>query len=381
MYYLLVHLLALSPLAASLSIPHIPRDASPSPGTARFDAIHARGHKGLRPRGSDETSELAYAMNGWYECSVGIGDQVFTLQFDSGSADLWVNGPTTESEIGSDHTFYIPGPSATLLPDVTWSETYGGGYGASGVVYYDTVTFGNIYLENQPVEVANISTMVSPVDGILAVSLGSNTITPPGYPTFLESVYDYLAQPVFTAKLTRPEEDVGFYTFGYIDSDTVGEQTIQWTPVLSTDAGYWAFASTIADIGGNVLSLPGNVAIADTGTTLIRINDYVVGEIYGLLGGTCETSMSDTPCIYPENATVPSITLYVGNYGVTLGPDDLNFGPVDAYPGYIVGSVQPRFEVADVDIFGDVWLNNVYAIFDFTAGNPQFGFVPRAPGT
>jgi aspergillopepsin I len=382
MYLVLAQLLILFHFARSATIPQYRRDALPSPGTARFDARHVYGRKDIERRGTIETGEAAPWDSLWYQCTVGVGDQSFTLQFDSGSADLWIPAPQIESEIGSQHTFYEPSSSATLT-GASWYQGYGEVNTASGVVYTDTVTFGSITLQNQPVEVATSTTFDDiGYDGILGISLGQNGISPSGtFPTFLNSVYDLLEEPVFTAKLTRPSETMGFYTFGYIDVDTLGGQTVLSTSVFPTEPGYWAFPSTVANIGGNLISIPDNVAIADTGTTLIKINELVLNEIYSLLGGGCDTTgLGNTPCIFPQNADIPSITLYVGEYGVTLDPEDLIFSPAGGeYQDYYVGSVQPSTE--GFDVFGDYFLRNIYAIFNFTNGNQQFAFVPRVPGT
>jgi len=253
------------------------------------------------------------------------------------------------------------------------------------VVYTDTVTLGSIAIENQPVEVetSEASTFEIPgFDGIIGLALGSNGISQPNVPTFLESIYglQVLESQVYTAKLTRPNETVGFYTFGYIDEPTLGGQTPLYTPLVPTGPGFWAFPSTTANIGGNEISIPDNVAIADTGTTLILLSsDTVVNEIYSLLGGGCLNTTGGNPtCIYPQNADIPSITLYIGEYPVTLDPQDFAIAPAgEGYEGYNVGAVQPS--TSGFDIFGDAFLINIYAIFDF--GNEQFGFVPRAPGT
>jgi len=380
MYVVLAQLFALFHFASSVSIPQNRRDRLPSLGRARFDARHVHGHKDIERRGTVETAETAYLEgSNWYQCTVGVGDQSFTLQFDSGSVVLWIDGPETEPEIGDQHTFYEPSSSASQVNGLTWSQAYDIG-SASGVVYTDTVTFGDITLHNYPVAVATTTDFVDPgLDGILGVSLGVNGVSPDGIPTFLNSVYGLLEEPVFTAKLTRPGENAGFYTFGYID-DTLGGQTIQWAPVVPTnDQGYWAFPSTIANIGGNIVYPPAdNIAFADTGTTLIFLNEAVLNEIYRLLEGTCDTTgLGDTPCIFPKNAQVPSITLYVQDHGVTLNPEDLVWKEYSE--DYYVGSVQPR--TGSYDVFGDYFLRNVYAVFDFTNGSPQFGFVPRAPET
>jgi len=56
-------------------------------------------------------------------------------------------------------------------------------------------------------------------------------------------------------------------------------------------------------------------------------------------------------------------------------PRDLSYAP--AYPGWIYGGFQDRGD-QDFDIFGDVFLKNVYALWDVK--NKKFGCVPRAPG-
>lgn len=169
-----------------------------------------------------------------------------------------------------------------------------------------------------------------------------------------------------------------------IDTDTLGGQIPQYTPVYTSgnSSAYWSFRSTAAMIGAQ--SVPGipadNIAIADTGTTPILVNDVLLDEIYIALGGTCSTTGLDgNPCIFPQNSEIPSITLYVGEYSVTLNTEDLIF---EDYGDYYIGSVQSRTQAnSQVDVFGDCFLRNIYAIFDFTSGNEQFGFVTRAPET
>lgn len=103
------------------------------------------------------------------------------------------------------------------MTDLIWFETYGIGQ-AGGVVYHDIVTLGSIELQNSPVEIATEEASQFSTDpgfyGIIGLGLGPNHISQPNIPTFLESIYDLLESPVYTAKLIRPNENVGFYTFG-----------------------------------------------------------------------------------------------------------------------------------------------------------------------
>ena len=82
--------------------------------------------------------------------------------------------------------------------------------------------------------------------------------------------------------------------------------------------------------------------------------------------------------VFPDNTTqFPTLTLPVGDQNITLTPPDFVGGTPDS--GFIPGSIQ---EIGDLnfDIFGDSWLNNVYAVFDLGMTGPgilRFGVVPR----
>ena len=363
-----------------------PRTPSTFPKTAKFDLV--RKSNTANKRDSGTTGEYAYRSDGAYLCEILASGQEFLLQFDSGSSDLWVLGPELEDQVTSQHTFYKPGSSASYVEGSTFVSDYGGNYGVSGTVYVDTVTFGDIAVANQAIGVANQFTGTSDVlqaasfDGIIGLDLGSTTFSSGGA-TFLENVYEYLDYPVFTTKLTRENEETGFYTFGYINGTVVGEQEIHYTEVAYTEEGYWAFPSTTFSVGDQQISIPDNIAIADTGTTLILVNDNILNAIYGSIGGNCNVEYQGKQwCIYPSDAEVPQLTFSVGNFGFSLADGDLNDGSAAelGYENWNVGTVQSRGE-EPADILGDVWLVNVYAIFDFTSGSPLFGAVPRAPGT
>jgi len=320
-----------------------------------------------------------------YEAAIGASGRTFALQFDTGSADLWVYDASMEPAVGSHHTFYSPGPSASLVQNAKWDISYGdGSYGVSGVVYLDTVTFGNISVTKQSIEVATSihgsSIQQTPYDGIIGLNLGSNTISP-AEPTFLDNVYGSLDSPVFTTKLTRSGEADGYYTFGYINQTVVGNETIHYANIVDTTVGYWAFNSSLAIIGGHTVPLPANVAFADTGTAYICVS---YNEAYYSLieGANCNANIPFSPCIYPANVELPPITMYIGDYGITLTDADLNWGSAASYgyEGYNIGSLQPRIKGIPYDIFGVPLLVNVYAVYNFTKGQEKLGVVPRARG-
>jgi Eukaryotic aspartyl protease len=319
----------------------------------------------------------------------GSNAETFALELDTGSPDLWVlSSLTATSEIVGQHTIYQPNTSTSaVLTNRTWGTTYSDGSGASGVVYEDTIILGGIEIQNQAVEVveqlSGILVGASP-DGVLGLSLAVSHITPGGVLTTLENLFNHPLNPaVFTAALRRPSEPVkGFYTFGYIDEELV-PTPLQYTDVIDTN-GFWEFPSTSATIGGNVTSRPGNTAIADTGTTLILVDDVLLENVYGPIGGYFNSTLRNGQgaWLFPNTlkaAEQPTITLPFGDFAVTLYVGDLEYE--DLGDGWVFGSLQSRRE-SPRDIFGDIWLANLYVVFDGTIPNrPRLGVVPRAYGT
>lgn len=76
-----------------------------------------------------------------YLCPVSVGGTTLMLDFDTGSADLWVYSSELPASERSGHAYYTVSSSKALSGE-KWSITYGDGSGASGNVYADTVVIG-----------------------------------------------------------------------------------------------------------------------------------------------------------------------------------------------------------------------------------------------
>ena len=66
---------------------------------------------------------------------------------------------------------------------------------------------------------------------------------------------------------------------------------------------------------------------------------------------------------FPSDATLPDISLAVGETLYKLNPKDIAFG--DAGDGYMFGGIQSRGNL-DFDILGDVALKSIYAVSQIT---------------
>jgi hypothetical protein len=362
----------------------------------RIPVIRNGGSK-LRARAPNNSSLTAtdHANGVFYTCPVTIGEgagaKTVRLNFDTGSPDLWTFStlmPPSERAIGS-HTYYDPSvsTSATAL-NTTWGISYVDGSFASGFAYLDTVNLGGLVLTQTSVEAASDvddRTLTDDSDGLLGLSLDQNTIEPSGsVPTTIENLIRHpLAQNVFTCALTRPSEPDGFYTFGYIDQTLTAGKEILYTDILGAagkHVGRWEFDSSFMSINNQTIQRPGNTAIADTGTTIIFIDDQLLSAIYTPLGGQFDGKYWYFPSNTPPSS-LPTINLPAGPNSVTLRPEDLAYA-ISTDGQSFMGSIQSRGS-ALYDTFGDVWLRNIYAIHDVGltgVGKQRFGIVPRPYG-
>ena len=327
--------------------------------------------------------------DGFYRSPLTIGEgsqaKTFNLQFDTGSPDLWVSSTLLPHNQRGDHVLYDPDKSNTSVAlKKTFNISYDDGSGSSGLVFEDTVNLGGIIIKNQAVEAANQteSFVDFDADGLLGLDLEPNTITPGIVPTTIQNLIQNPAfkQPVFTALLTRASEPPGFFTFGYIN-DTLSASGVQFVDLVTIGAqtpGSWEFVSEYAVLNGKTISRQENTAIADSGTTGILLDDGLVREVYGLLGGHFNSTLQNW--VFPANTTeFPTLTLPAGDINVTLTPPDFSVGPPDS--GWLSGSLQERGD-SNFDIFGTSWLNNIYAVFDLGLtgpGNTRFGLALRDP--
>jgi len=176
-----------------------------------------------------------------------------------------------------------------------------------------------------------------------------------------------------------PDKGDSFYTFGYIDQDTVtaSGQQIAYTPIDNSQ-GFWMFDSASATVNGKTIAQTGNTAIADTGTTLALVSDATCKAIYAQIPNSTYDS-TQQGYIFPSSTTadqLPVVTFAVGNTQFTINKEDLAFA--DAGNGNVYGGIQSRGTMT-FDILGDVFLKSIYAIFD--QGNQQFGAVQRTEAT
>ncbi|XWW96198.1 hypothetical protein V2A60_004171 [Cordyceps javanica] len=364
-------------------------------------AVTSRLAKALDPEGK-QTGEVTaedQQNDSEYLCEVSIGTppQKLLLDFDTGSSDLWIFSTELEQTTQKGHTVFDPSKSSTFkkLPGQTWQISYGDGSSASGDCGSDNVTIGGLTIEGQTVELASELAdqfAQGTGDGLLGLAFPAiNTVRKDGRPAPAQTpVANMMTQgdvpktsQLFTSAFYSERDADGpesFYTFGYVDDALVkasGAAEVAWTSVDSSQ-GFWMFPSARASVAGKMLTLAGNTAIADTGTTLALVSDEVCDALYKAIPGA-KYDAQQQGYVFPfatRPEDLPEFKVAVGDHLFVIQPEDLAFAPADDKNWY--GGVQSRGK-NPFDILGDAFLKSIYAIWD--QGNQRFGAVPKIEKT
>ncbi|CAI7593379.1 unnamed protein product [Penicillium glandicola] len=309
-----------------------------------------------------------------YLTPVTIGDSTLNLDFDTGSADLWVFSSELAASSQSGHDIYDVSTSGTKISGATWSISYGDGSSASGDVYKDSVTVGGVTASAQAVEAAQkISSQFladKDNDGLLGLAFSSlNTVSPTPQKTFFDNVKADLDSPLFA--VTLKHDAPGTYDFGFIDEDKF-TGTVTYADVDDSE-GWWTFTADSYKVGTGAAgsSITG---IADTGTTLLLVDSSVVTAYYKQVSGATNSNTYGG-YVFPCTATLPSFTVTINGYNAVVPGDYINYAPVTTGSSTCYGGIQSNSGIG-FSIFGDIFLKSQYVVFD--SDGPQIGFAAQA---
>jgi hypothetical protein len=277
------------------------------------------------------------------------------------------------------HSAFDASKSSTfkVMEGAQFSISYGDGSGAAGTVGTDVVEIGGVSVQNQAVELANAVSMSfvqdTNTDGLVGLAFSQlNTVndgtkaTP--QKTFFDNVMGDLDEPVFTADLDP--DGTGTYEFGTIDQTKfVGEMA--WIPV-NASSGFWQFESASFAVDGQVQQNPAaSAAIADTGTSLLLVDQAVAEAYYSKVQGAEENAQVGG-FIYPCDAVLPDMAVAIGSdYMATIPGAAITFATVDEANTTCFGGVQGN-QGAGLQIYGDTMFKAQFVAFN--GGNQSLGF-------
>jgi aspergillopepsin I len=262
------------------------------------------------------------------------------------------------------------GSGGKKLEGHSWQIRYGDMSGASGQVYLDKVTIGDLTVPEQAVEAATTVSRTfsrdNANDGLIGLAFSKlNTVKPKSQMTWFDNIKPKLAAPVFTAALKRRQ--VGTYDFGYIDrSKYQGE--IVWTNVKGAK-GFWDFAPSafiVGNAGGEARPATIN-AIADTGTSLWYLPKAVADAYWAQVPGASYNNLQ-AGFTFPCNSKLPDMTMVIQDKKVTVPGINMNYQQISSTTCY--GGIQ-RDSGMPFSIFGDVFLKGLFVVFESPSNGPQ----------
>ncbi|KAJ3555004.1 hypothetical protein NM688_g2811 [Phlebia brevispora] len=342
---------------------------------ARHPPTHGRTER--RDSGVDPLTPYGQPFPSLWSGSINVGtpSDSFTVDFDTGSSDLFLPGPDCDSCQG--HNIYQPSVSQTSVDlNKTFTLAYGDGSKVSGEQYIDTVVIAGLTVDQQPLGVANqysesLQASNFQADGILGMAFPSlaEIGSSPVFQTLMSQ--KQVSEPLFAFRLAAEGE--GFSALYLGSGDFQGEFT--YTTV--TEAAYWQVTLESIEVNGKdaVENIP---AIIDTGTTLILGDGMNVLAFYEHIPGAFE--IPDGSGFWSIPCRPPTVSLKFGGQAFPILPQAL---VIPAYsvgePAFCVGAVvaDSGIIVSDSDapsfwVVGDAFLRGVFAVFD--AGNQRVGF-------
>jgi aspergillopepsin I len=150
-------------------------------------------------------------------------------------------------------------------------------------------------------------------------------VTPQQQTTFFDTAVSegVLASPVFTADLKKGGP--GSYDFGFIDSSKYTGD-ITYTSV-NTANGFWEFTGTGYGVGSGSFTSSSIDGIADTGTTLLLLDDDIVSAYYDQVDGAGYDN-SQGGYTFDCSADLPDFIVGIEEAKLTVPGSYMNYSPV-----------------------------------------------------
>ncbi|XP_016954721.1 uncharacterized protein LOC108027684 [Drosophila biarmipes] len=300
---------------------------------------------------------------------ISAGEQPFTMQFDTGSADIWVPSSHCNFCIKKCGTkFFKESKSKTFRTNHTpFSITYGSG-SVKGIVASDEVGFGDLKIQNQGIGLVNISDSCSVFDGIAGFAFQELSMTD-SVPVFQQMIDQQLVeQPIFSFHMKSGSSDGGSMILGGSNS-SLYYGPLTYTNV--TEAKYWTFKMDFIEVHGKNSRRceSGCKAIMDTGTSLI------VGPVMDVLylNKAIGAEHNDTYDLYlVDCATIPQLPIIVfGIAGKEFFVKPQTY--VIVYQDFCFSGFMDMRGL-DHWIIGDVFLRENYVEFDWA--RKRLGIAP-----
>ncbi|ROW06598.1 hypothetical protein VMCG_04331 [Cytospora schulzeri] len=323
-----------------------------------------------------ETSSVGIDQDGtdfayFIEANLGSTGQSVYMLCDTGAGTTWVMGNDCDSPACGMHTTWDPSTSTTSKETGDdFSIAYGTGK-VSGSLTQDSISVDSLEV-TMTFGVADTTSSDFEhfaFDGILGLAMIKGATD-----NFMSSVQEdkLMKSNVFSFDLNRAEDgpNTGELTFGGIDSSKYTGD-ITYTAVDASTNGEWAI--TLDDMGfdGGDAGVKERLAYIDTGTTYAFGPPDDVAALHKLIPGA--TSKDGVTFTAPCDTNKP-MTITFSGVDHEISVKDWLSEPSSS--GVCTSNVYGQEVVSGAWLLGDVFLKNVYTVFD--VDQSRIGFASKA---
>jgi hypothetical protein len=338
----------------------IPR-ASPADSTL---AKRANQYSVLAPVAPTQTRSAGIYQDGtdfsyFIQAKIGSRGKPLYMLVDTGAGTTWVMGSTCLTTACGRHESYGPSDSATFLnASKPFRISYGSG-SVSGSIATDTYTIAGMNFPYQ-FGVADITSddfNHFPFDGILGLSMSTGATQ-----NFLQALKaaNQLTSYIFGIYIHRASDgpNTGEISFGAVNPAKFTGQ-ISYSPVATQANGDWAIPLDDMSYDGKKAGVTGKLAYIDTGTSYVFGPAKEVAALHKIIPGAATTD--GTTFTVPCDSNKP-LTFDFNGVGYTISPKDWMSAPSST--GVCTSNIYGHEVVANSWLLGDLFLKNVYAVFD-----------------
>lgn len=298
---------------------------------------------------------------------VGSQKEQMWLVLDTGSPSSWVFSSDCTSSVCTSHNVFDTDDSTSYYSN---SSTITVGYGSGtikGDLGQDTLSIADMDVTLTFGQATSASSAFAsyPIDGILG--LGRSGTAGWTIPSFMDAVAQggYLTSNIVGFHLSRAADDAktGEVNFGQLDT-TKFIGNISYT---TTDSDIWSIPLDDAYVNGVACSFSGKSATIDTGTTYLLIPPDDATTLFAMVPSS---KKSGDNYIIPCDSTA-TIELEFSGIKYSISPKD--YIGASSTNGCVSTIVGYQSSGSDQWLVGDVFLKNVYSVFDFDNGQVGFG--------
>jgi cathepsin D len=287
------------------------------------------------------------------------GKEMYML-IDTGSANTWVFGSNCKSASCGLHNTFGADDSTTLkMTTKSWTLAYGTGE-VDGFVGSDSVAFANYSLDLS----FGLATTASddfnhyPMDGILG--FGPPQSNELGTKTIMQALDEQtnLKENILGIHLNRASEGTkdGELIIGGMDKSKF-KGNLNYLPTQNPSS--WEIKIDDAFVGGDACGFTGKSAMIDTGTSYILMAPADARIVHAKIPGSSNSGES----FYVPCGSTTSLQFSLNGVKYNISPKDYVGKPSGS--ACISNIVGHQAFGPNQWILGDVFLKNVYTVFDF----------------